>query len=416
MEFDLRRYANTSTLLRMSGQVSTILEDLADAIERLDLPVDRAVLTEAFTLADRLNAKLLTAVAEHDAAELWREDGSTSMTAWLRHHARRSGRDAARCAGTARRLRQLPVTAAAYGDGVLSSGQVQAIVANLKDRTVDLFAHHETELVPEVAGLSVSDTAVAMQDWARRADAVVGDDPEPALPERSLHLSRILDGRRELSGSFDPEGGAVIATALRLATTRDIDGEPRRSPAQRRGDALVDVCRWFLDHQQTRRGGRHRPHLNIITTLDDLNRQGHGRLIDGTTLDAATLQRMVGDAGIHRIVTDGRSSILDYGTTTRTVPTPLFNALVIRDRHCRYPGCDRPPNWTEAHHIRWITHGGATTLDNLALLCTRHHHLLHTPSWHTKLLPDNTLEVTDPRGNVHTSDPPTHRPPLPLRE
>ena len=66
-----------------------------------------------------------------------------------------------------------------------------------------------------------------MQDWARRADAVVGDDPEPVLPERSLHLSRILDGRRELSGSFDPEGGAVIATALRLAATRDVDGEPR---------------------------------------------------------------------------------------------------------------------------------------------------------------------------------------------
>ena len=201
------------------------------------------MLIEAFALADRLNAKLLTAVGEHDVAELWRNDGATSMTAWLRHHTRRSGRDAARCARTARRLRELPVTAAAYRDGALSGGQVQAIVANLKDRTVDLFADHEAQLVPELARLSVADTAVAMQDWARRADAVLGDDPEPVLPERSLHLSRILDGRRELSGSFDPEGGAVIATALRLAATRDVDGEPRRSPAQRRGDALVDVCR-----------------------------------------------------------------------------------------------------------------------------------------------------------------------------
>ncbi len=289
-------------------------------------------------------------------------------------------------------------------------------MANLKDRTVDLFARHEAQLVPELARLSVADTAVAMQDWARRADAVVGDDPEPVLPERSLHLSRILDGRRELSGSFDPEGGAVIATALRLAATRDVDGEPRRSPTQRRGDALVDVCRWFLDHQQHRHGGRHRPHLNIITTLDDLENGGHGRLLDGTILDAATLQRLVCDAGIHRVVTDGRSSILDYGTTTRTVPANLFNALVIRDRHCRYPGCDRPPEWTEAHHIRRVLDGGPTALDNLVLLCTRHHHLLHAPGWHAKLLPDNTLEVTDPRGNVHTSDPPAHRPPLPLRE
>jgi hypothetical protein len=263
----------------MSGQVSSILEPLALAIDDVDLPIDSGVLTEAFALADRLNAKLLAAVGEHDAAELWRNDGATSMTAWLRHYTRKSGRDAAHCTKTARRLRQLPVTAAAYRDGVLSGGHIQAIVANLKDRTVDLFADHEAQLVPELAVLSVGDTAVAMQDWARRADAVVGDDPEPAVPERSLHLSRILDGRRELSGSFDPEGGAVIATALRLTQTGDVDGEPARSPAQRRGDALVDLCRWFLDHQQHHRGGRHRPHLNIITTLDELEHRGHGRLV-----------------------------------------------------------------------------------------------------------------------------------------
>jgi Domain of unknown function (DUF222) len=407
----------------MSGQVSSILEPLTEAVDRLDLPADGVILVEAFALADRLNAKLLAAVSEHDAAELWRNDGATSMTAWLRHHTHQSGRQAARCTRTARRLRALPVTAAAYRDGVLSGGQVEAIVANLKDRTLDLFAHHEAELIPEVARLSVVDTSVAMQEWARRADAIVGDPPEPAVPERSLHLSRILDGRRELSGSFDPEGGAVIATALRLAATGDVEGEPRHSPAQRRADALVDVCRRFLDHQQQRRGGRHRPHLNIITTLDDLQRGGPGRLVDGTSLDAATISRLACDAGVHRVVTDGRSAILDYGTTTRTVPAPLYNALVLRDRHCRYPGCDRPPDWTEAHHIRWITHGGPTTPDNLVLLCTKHHHLLHSPGWHAKLLPDYTLQVTDPSGRVHTSSPPhtsrpphPSRPPLPLRE
>jgi Domain of unknown function (DUF222) len=400
----------------MSGQVNSILEDLADAIDRLNLPVEGSVLTEAFALADRLNAKLLAAVGEHDVAELWRNDGATSMTAWLRHHTQQSGRQAARCARTARRLRELPATAAAYRDGVLSGGQNQAIVANLTDRTTGLFARHEAELVPELAGLLVGDTAVAMQDWARRADAVVGDDPEPALPERSLHLSRILDGRRELSGSFDPEGGAVIATALRLAETGDVEGEPARSPTQRRADALIDICRRFLDHQQHRRGGRHRPHLNIITALHDLQRQGPGRLIDGTILDPTTVGRLACDAGVHRVFVAGRSSILDYGTTTRTVPANLFNALVIRDRHCRFPGCDRPPEWCEAHHVRWVLDGGPTSLDNLALLCSRHHHLLHSPGWHAKLLPDNTLEVTDQKRQVHASDPPALQPPLPLRE
>ena len=67
--------------------------------------------------------------------------------------------------------------------GVLSGGHVQAIVANLTDRSAGLFSHHETELVPELAQLSVSETAVAMQDWAQRADAMLrrsGSGERPA--------------------------------------------------------------------------------------------------------------------------------------------------------------------------------------------------------------------------------------------
>jgi Domain of unknown function (DUF222) len=400
----------------MSRQVNATLERLAEAIDHLDLPIDNSVLMQVFALADRLNAKLVAAVGEHDKTEQWRSDGATSMTAWLRHHARRSARDATTCTKTARRLRELPVTSAAYRDGVLSGGQVQAIVANLEDRTVALFAEHETELVPTFVSLSVGETATAMQSWVRHAQALLGDDPDQPQPERSLHLSRILDGRRELSGSFDPEGGSVIDTALRLAASDDVDGEPARSPAQRRGDALVDLCRWFLDHQQDRRGGRHRPHLNVIATLGDLERRGQGRLIDGAILDGTTVQRLFCDAGMHRVFVAGQSSILDYGTTTRTVPANLFNALVIRDRHCRFPGCDRPPEWCEAHHVRWVIDHGPTSLDNLTLQCSRHHHLLHTPGWHAKLLPDATLIVTTPDGHTLESRPAGKPPPRPPRE
>ena len=77
-------------------------------------------------------------------------------------------------------------------------------------------------------------------------------------------------------------------------------------------------------------------------------------------LEGTTVQRLFCDAGVHRVFVAGRSSILDYGTTTRTVPANLFNALVIRDRHCRFPGCDRPPEWCEAHHVRWVLDGGPT--------------------------------------------------------
>jgi hypothetical protein len=199
----------------------------------------------------------------------------------------------------------------------------------------------------------------------------------------------------------------VVDTALRLAATRDVESEPARTPAERRADALVDVCRHFLDHQQTGPGGRHRPHVNIVIDEADLRSGLGGHLVGGPAVDAVTTARMLCDAGLHRVITRGRSAILDYGRSTRTIPAPLWNALVIRDEHCRFPGCDRRAGWCEGHHVVWFSNGGRTALTNLALLCTRHHHRLHQPGWQARLKPDGALEVTDPRGKV---PPPDHRP------
>ena len=88
------------------------------------------------------------------------------------------------------------------------------------------------------------------------------------------------------------------------------------------------------------------------------------------------------------------------------MPRPLFHALVLRDRHCRYPGCDRPPTWCQAHHVHHWRHGGPTSLDNTVLLCDRHHHLIHQPGWHTTMHPDATYTITTPTGTTHTSHPP----------
>ena len=100
--------------------------------------------------------------------------------------------------------------------------------------------------------------------------------------------------------------------------------------------------------------------------------------------------------------------ILDVGTLTRVVTTAMRVALVARDRRCRFPGCDRPPHWCEAHHIEPWEHGGPTRLDNLVLLCSRHHHVVHQPGWHLKLVEHNDAEIiaTRPDGRVTRSKPP----------
>jgi hypothetical protein len=204
------------------------MEELAKAIERLDIPLDREALVEVLALRDRLDARTVAAVGEFDASGLWDVEGATSMTAWLRAVGSMTTRSAARLAATAARLRRLPLCAAAYGDGTLSGGQVDAILAQVNDATLSTFADHEAELVPYLAPLTVAGCSRAMAAWKSRVD----QPAEPAEAERSLSLSCTLDDRYVLDGSFDAEGGAVVAAALRLATTDDTDVV--RSPGTRR--------------------------------------------------------------------------------------------------------------------------------------------------------------------------------------
>jgi len=83
------------------------------------------------------------------------------------------------------------------------------------------------------------------------------------------------------------------------------------------------------------------------------------------------------DANITRVVTRGRSELLDLGFTTRSVPPALAKAVIFRDRHCRFEHCSAPPWACDVHHRRPWAHGGPTSLDNLGLLCWFHHQHVH---------------------------------------
>jgi hypothetical protein len=385
-----------------------VFESLRRDIEALAVPVDGPALAEVIGLRDRLNARIAETVAAFEQSGRWADEGATSVTAWLTYGARMSRGTASRTARVSRRVSRLPLTMAMWRDGTLSDGQVEAIAANLDAETVGLFAEHEGEVVPTLVGLTVDGVASAMSHWR----ALATEDREPVEHPQGLRLSRGLNNRWALDGTLDAETGQLLTTALRVAKSDDVEGEPPRSPAERRADALADICRHFLDNQGKNRGGRHRPHVNAIIDLDRLL-AGHAaaECPDGTVLSHATITRLLCDCALHRVVTRGGSAILDYGRTTRTIPAPLFNALVVRDRHCRFPGCDRPASWADGHHLRHWTNGGPTTLENLVLLCRWHHRKLHQPRWHAKLLPDATLEVTTPTGHVRSTTPALARPP-----
>ncbi|WP_374271042.1 DUF222 domain-containing protein [Actinoplanes sp. M2I2] len=125
---------------------------------------------------------------------------------------------------------------------------------------------------------------------------------------------------------------------------------------------------------------------------------GIGTTDTGQRLSAAAMRRLACDARILPFVLGGAGQILDTGRARRLATGPLRRALHVRDRGCAFPDCDRPPRWTDAHHLTAWSNGGPTSLDNLVLLCRHHHRLVHHPGggWQIRLGPDQCPDFYPP--------------------
>ena len=376
-----------------------------DEFEGIDVPSDLAGLERALFHQDRFQAKLADAVAQMARDGLWRVDGAPSPAAWLRARGL-TAPEANRLVSMACKLTRLPVTRSAWRCGDLNGGQIQAIHANVADRHVPLFASHEAELVPSLIGLSVEETARAMSLWRARADALDAG-PAPRGPLVEARLSQTLDDRGLLTASLDAEGVALATAALDVADTHDLDVPA----AQRRGQALKDVFRWFLDHQDIKTTGRKRAHVNVVIRDETIHSESiEGFDIEtGVRLDSATLSRLMCDCEFHRTLIDADGVVLDYGRGIKDPPDELYQVILTRDQQCR--GCGRPASWCHVHHVKWwVRDNGETKIGNLVLLCERCHGLVHRTGWSAVLHPDGRFDIITPWGQTRTTYPPGHRP------
>jgi HNH endonuclease len=114
-----------------------------------------------------------------------------------------------------------------------------------------------------------------------------------------------------------------------------------------------------------------------------------------------TARRLACDAGLIPAVLGAASERLDVGRLRRLVTPAIRRALNLRDGGCRFPGCDRPVAWCDAHHLLSWIQGGQTCLANMILLCRRHHVLVHEYDWSIRL---------DHHTGVVTAHDPTGRP------
>ncbi|WP_214366557.1 HNH endonuclease signature motif containing protein [Pseudonocardia sp. H11422] len=287
---------------------------------------------------------------------------------------------------------RLPATARAVAEHAISAEHVVVIAGMLASLPPHLDRHRpalEADLARHARKL---DPAALRKVGKRAIEMLDPDGPKPrdADPSRT-RLSLCEQGTGyAISGWLDREATAILRTALSplAAPVPAEDGAPDpRSIAERQGDALVQLARRMLDTSTLPSEAGHRPHVTVTVPLTVLeNRLGMGLLgfADGTlagTIAAEDARRLACDAHVACVVIGGRGELLDIGRNSRVVPRGLRRALAQRDGGCAFPGCECPPQWTDAHHVVHWADGGVTALHNLVLLCPRHHTTLHSSEW-----------------------------------
>jgi hypothetical protein len=159
-----------------------------------------------------------------------------------------------------------------------------------------------------------------------------------------------------------------------------------RTTPERQGDALAEIIDLAAGSKDLPEEGGERPHLALTMSLKDFQEQRGTADVDGLgPLNAASVWRIACDSKVMRAVLGADSQPLDIGRATRTIPNHIRKALIIRDGGCAFPGCARRPRQCQGHHVLHWADGGPTSLDNLVLLCSHHHRLIHHSHWTVKI-------------------------------
>ena len=374
----------------MLGGNDTTIAKLRDAAVALR-SVSASTVDEIKALAVARNAAdaaLCERLAEMDQTRAHEAEGASSITTWAR---RELGQDAGltrqmvRAAAT---FRDLPAVAATARSGRISFEHVTSFTYALRHVGVE-----ETRLLEEPL-LEVAQHAPPGEFHAkvRQVRAVMHPDELDrarlkGMDQRDIRLAKTSEGWH-VTGFLDIETGAKLDAIVRnLSVPRDSDDH--RTPADRRMDALDQICTSVLEHGLPSDNGI-RPHVNVTVDADTLQAMANAEARRTLDLVPAMLHgfgpigpkllaHLLCGAELTPFLTTRAGNnidVLDVGRTQRLATPKQAKAISLRQGGiCAAPACRHPI--AHNHHLTWWSHGGRTDLDNLIGLCRKCHSLVH---------------------------------------
>lgn len=357
--------------------------DVLPAPESLSADAQAGLIEDLVVVENARRRILLAQIVHFDRTQAWKQDGVHSMTDWLSYRFGMLRRTADELVRVAHALDMLPAIAEAYADGRISWDKVVALAS--------FATPDEDAWLAEVAQTHTPFQIEHIAKWRRR---ITREETDRAYDARYLRCGPHRDGSYRINGRLPAAEGAVVAKAIeRTAEQLPPDDEGHYGPARHRNaDALVEICSARLADDADADRATVLVHVGA-EALNHIN--GTAELEEGTTIAAETARRLACDGRI-QLVVDGRDGEpLGIGRATRSVPPWLLRQIRRRDRGCRFAECGRTRG-LHAHHVVHWAHGGRTDLDNLVLLCPRHHRKVHEERWRL---------VLDGRGRVRTVRP-----------
>jgi hypothetical protein len=314
------------------------------------------------------------------------EDGSNTAIDWIRFNCHMTGPAAADYVAVGNHIDELPQSVDALAEGSIGYGHVvvMARTANALSKSPTAAAFDEQRFLDKALENSVGKFHYICRHARHAADPKGYAAEEVNLVEnRSLRISTTDDGTVFLDCILDPAGGAAVRTALEPLAKRT-GKDDNRTYDRRMADALVDLSMHALDNGLVPQNASQRTHLQVTTSLETLlGLEGApaAEMEFSLPISSKTVERLACDCSVTRILLGSDSMVIDVGRAKRVISGPQRKALNARDGGCVWPGCDRPASWTSGHHLfHWIR-GGGGDLRNLALLCYRHHWMVHEGGW-----------------------------------